>query len=232
MKFKIMKMMVAVLTVASLCLMGCESEKAESGNEEIVPSSKKMKNTDGPLSMTVKDADGNVYPTTKIGRQIWMAKNLNVNVEGSLCFDNDPENCVRYGRLYTWEMAKKACPTGWRLPSEDEFEELKETVQHQARILDKTIKEGAHLSDSSWRGGLDTYGFSALPTGYLHEARPGLKDRTRFRYGESAYYWSASLNDGKKTVSVMDIFLGGSIIIEHLGSEYDWAGVRCIKDND
>lgn len=152
MKFKIMKMMVAVLTVASLCLMGCESEKAESGNEVIVPSSKKMKNTDGPLSMTVKDADGNVYPTTKIGRQIWMAKNLNVNVEGSLCFDNGPENCVRYGRLYTWEMAKKACPTGWHLPSEDEFDELEETVRHQARILNKTIVVGAHLRDSSWRG--------------------------------------------------------------------------------
>ena len=25
-------------------------------------------------------------------------------------------NCKKYGRLYTWNAAMKACPTGWRVP--------------------------------------------------------------------------------------------------------------------
>ena len=53
-----------------------------------------------------------------------MAENLDIEVEGSFCYDNDPENCKKYGRLYTWEAAKKACPKGWHLPSDAEWKIL------------------------------------------------------------------------------------------------------------
>ena len=43
----------------------------------------------------------------KDGKQ-WMTKNLNVNIEGSYCHENMQENCKKYGRIYTWEAAKKA----------------------------------------------------------------------------------------------------------------------------
>ena len=54
-----------------------------------------------------------------------MIDNLNYNVpQSSWCYDSDEENCRQYGRLYTWEAAKRACPEGWRLPAEVEWQQL------------------------------------------------------------------------------------------------------------
>ncbi|SDB90641.1 FISUMP domain-containing protein [Williamwhitmania taraxaci] len=64
------------------------------------------------------------FETIKIGSQVWMAKNLSVEVPGSWCYDNNPENCKKYGRLYTYEAALKACPKGWHLPSSAEWSVL------------------------------------------------------------------------------------------------------------
>lgn len=67
------------------------------------------------------------YKTVKLFGKIWMVQNMNYKVPDSYCFDGDPDNCMKYGRLYTWEAAKAACEElgdGWRLPTMEESAEL------------------------------------------------------------------------------------------------------------
>jgi len=117
----------------------------------------------------------------KIGNQVWMAENLNYNASGSKCYDNKPANCDKYGRLYDWNTAMRVCPSGWHLPSEQEWEKLTAAVGGEES---KNLK-----AKSGWinnGNGLDTYGFSALPGGY------GNSDGSFSHVGYYGYWWSAS----------------------------------------
>jgi len=106
--------------------------------------------------------DKKIYKTVKIGEQIWMAENLNYEAEGSRCYNDSTAYCKKYGRLYNWETAMKSCPSGWHLPSKEEWEILTEVIGGK-----KTA--GKHLKAiSGWEengNGTDAYGFSALPGG-------------------------------------------------------------------
>jgi uncharacterized protein (TIGR02145 family) len=67
---------------------------------------------------------GKTYKAVTIGGKAWMTENLNIKTGGSQCYDKKESNCDKYGRLYTWNAAKKACPSGWHLPSREEWQSL------------------------------------------------------------------------------------------------------------
>lgn len=49
---------------------------------------------------------------------------MNFECEGSYCYDNDPSNCKKYGRIYSGIDIRKICPEGWHLPDYKEINEL------------------------------------------------------------------------------------------------------------
>jgi hypothetical protein len=56
----------------------------------------------------IKDArDKQKYRTVVIDGRKWMADNLNYKMPGSTCYREDDDNCMVYGRLYTWTPRKK-----------------------------------------------------------------------------------------------------------------------------
>jgi uncharacterized protein (TIGR02145 family) len=107
--------------------------------------------------------DGQKYRTVTIGDQVWMAENLNYKVDNSWSYDNDESKCGKYGRLYTWEAAMTACPSGWRLPSRDEWNKLVITIGDSS-VVGKKLKTTTGWGNNG--NGTDNYGFSALPGGY------------------------------------------------------------------
>ena len=131
--------------------------------------------------------DSKTYKIIKIGTQTWMAENLNYNAIGSKCYNNNSSNCDRYGRLYNWETAKKACPSGWHLPSYVEWNVLIETVGGKL-IAGKELKAKNGWKDNNGKtgNGTDEYGFSALPGGY------GGSDDSFIGVGYGGNWWSTS----------------------------------------
>jgi len=121
----------------------------------------------------------------------WMTENLNCNVAGSECYDKNESNCNTYGRLYTWEAAKKACSGGWHLPDTTEWNALvtsvggEETAGKHLKAKEGWDSCGPTGSGKSYSCE-DTYGFSALPGGN------GFSDGGFHYVGLDGYWWSAS----------------------------------------
>jgi len=109
--------------------------------------------------------DNKTYKAVKIGEQTWMAENLNYNASGSKCYENKSDKCKEYGRLYNLEAAKKACPKGWHLPSNYEWDELITSVGG-SETAGKYLKIGCGewFSCGKYKSE-NKYGFSALPGG-------------------------------------------------------------------
>ncbi|MCL2261316.1 MAG: fibrobacter succinogenes major paralogous domain-containing protein [Fibromonadales bacterium] len=159
--------------------------------------------------------------SVKIGNQTWMSANLNDASKGGVCYDNKPENCEKYGRLYTWDEATKACPKGWHLPSNAEWEVL------AAFAGGMDVAGGKLKAKTEWErngNGSDEYGFSALPGGF------GRSNGIFNNIGNSSNWWTATeykANDEANTWRIQDL---GSKIYSSQGNKSVSRSVRCIKD--
>ena len=134
------------------------------------------------------ERDGQEYKTVKIGNQWWMAENLNYELPKqefygfestlSLCYNNEPDSCAKYGRLYTFAAATDCCPISpnyinsdsysphgicpenWHIPSVNEWKILLNVVNGFATDLKST---SGWLDDGN---GYDNLDFKLLPAGY------------------------------------------------------------------
>ncbi len=131
------------------------------------------------------------YETVTIGKQVWMAKNINIETGNSWCYDNDPRNCEIYGRLYDWETAMNVCPSGWHLPSYEEWTKLVDSLGGVNFAGSKmkstgTIETGTGLWSSPNTGATNSSGWSGYPGGWREQ------DGSFHNLEKSGLWWSSS----------------------------------------
>lgn len=98
------------------------------------------------------------YPITRIGAQVWMAKNLNYGtaidpteeqtdnqIPEKYCFQHhagEKNTCEKYGALYQWNEAMQysktegtqgVCPPGWHIPSDHDWQVLMDNFHNYRR---------------------------------------------------------------------------------------------------
>ena len=170
----------------------------------------------------LKDNDGNTYQIIQHEDLLWMAENLRVTKDpaGSMVSyyipGSDSSTIPTYGLLYDYEIACKVCPSGWRLPTNDEWESF----------LDfKNTNNAGAFKNQLWEGetNTNTSGFSVSPTGIgNHQEHPN-------QFGENSLYWSSD-RDGEHFIWTY-IFERGSNQIRKASQHPTYAfSVRCVKD--
>lgn len=175
--------------------------------------------------------DGKNYRIIEIEGRRWFAQNLNFDVEGeSFCYEDNDSYCERGGRLYTLEGARQACPKGWHLPRDREWQDMITALTKCYEGVQNCGNFGTKLkAKTGWQGGggTDEYGFTVFSSGY--RAPLGTKS---FRYvdmGEYAGFWS-SQNGRNETIWLWALGRMSETMVRQLAPSKKHAySVRCIE---
>ena len=189
--------------------------------------------------------------TVKIGSQVWMKENLNVDKfrngdpipeaktyaeweaaakrkQPAWCYyDNDPRNGAKYGKLYNWYAVSDSrglAPEGWHLPSVEEW-------KTSGYFLGGEDVAGTKMkSTSEWADvngvidGTNVSGFSALPGGFRDNH--GFRDVLKF----GAWWSSSELHTTSTSAWYRSLTHYSTYAASQLSYKSNGFSVRCLKD--
>ncbi len=206
--------------------------------------------TTSSSSNTVADIDGNVYNTVIIGSLIWMKENLKTtryrngdligttspatldissqsNPKYQWAYSGNESNVSTYGRLYTWYAAtdsRNICPTGWHVPTDEEWTTLTTFIGGENVAGGKLKESGTKHWQSPNTGATNSSGFSALPGGYRYFGGEFAS------FGGFGYWWSSS---GGSTSDAWGRSMnnGDSNVYRGFFNPPQGFSVRCLRDN-
>ena len=254
---------IILFLISSILLLGCSDDSTNPEEQD---------DFSGDSGTFVDERDGHEYKWVKIGEQIWMAENLRYlpftefsredlyYTSGYYIYDYfgsnkeeaiETDNYKKYGVLYNLTAAKESCPTGWHLPSDNEWEELANyisedqggynkfdlggTPDYPVNAVDDWELIGDHLKTTyDWKengSGIDSYGFSILPAGAY------MPDNNNDFYGieEIGAFWSATKADENTyephTWKRQAINSNGNLY-RKFTTDADALSVRCIKNSN
>lgn len=201
------------------------------------------------------DEVGNNYPVVTIGTQTWMAKNL-AFLPSVVAYQSIGSNTIAYyyvhdyygddvdeakattnyntyGVLYNWTAAQVACPTGWSLPSDDDWKDLELYLGLPLEEVELTgfrgTNEGSKLAGNItiWSNGelksnsmFGLSGFQAIPKG------PEFADMNP---GSYVQMWSNTEIDSN-SVWIRYLVSQEAEVGRGTGSKLIGRTIRCIKD--
>lgn len=172
-------------------------------------------------SRKARKASGTISSRRMADGKEWTTGNLNVDVAPSYCYNDSALNCRRYGRLYTWAAASRACDTlgdGWRLPTDDEWRQL---ARRYGGVSDDSGDKGRAAFKALLSGG--TSGFNAVLGG-------NRSDGQYARLGAHGFYWTASENDAR-SAPFYNFGKGGQALHRQPQGDKQMAiSVRCVRE--
>lgn len=178
------------------------------------------------------------YRTVEIGSQTWLAENLNYQGIQGACYDNNSNYCTTFGYLYTWENALKACPNGWRLPSDQDWSDLElflgadpQEIEYDNEYRGGQANVGGKLKDTKlWKSpntdATNETGFSALP-GEMRQWDGSFADKIN----DAAYFWTSTTSTYRSDLAYfrrLD-YENGATQKDHIRKDVSFS-VRCLKN--
>ncbi len=179
----------------------------------------------------VDSRDGHSYGYKKYGNTIWMTENLAYNA-GSGCFayNNNEDLVGKYGRFYQYnQRLKNVCPVGWRVPSENDWNNLVNFLGGP-ELAGKKMKSttdwySGGLFGKSYEQGTNLSGFNALPYGN-YEYVPNEFYKHWFEgLGERANFWTE-----KGGLFYLD-YRFDRIVYNSGASSFEGYSIRCVRNN-
>ncbi len=220
--------------IITIVLISCNADEINS------PSTEHLGSIDPEESTVIYD--NRTYKTVKIGDQRWFKENLNVGTlfirnstsddqtnNGSVekfCYNNEENNCNTYGGLYQWDElmqyittagAQGLCPTGWHIPTREEFDILIDFVEKSSNSL-KAIGQGTGNG-----AGTDTSNFSALFAGHRDH-----NDGESHALGADAIFWTSTQN-GENAFTI-DLYNYNNAVYSMQYHKKHGFSVRCLED--
>ena len=179
---------------------------------------------------TTKYADGTGI--TQVNSENWNI--VNINTDYYSWYNNDENNKDIYGALYSWGAAMKkesssslnpsgvqgVCPTGWHLPSNDEWVELRNYIGGNGGKLKET---GTLHWLSPNNEATNETGFSALPGGWRF-VDGAFAELHNVGWWWSSTEWSTNYSGYWSVVSYNASYTSGNYY-KHIG-----LSVRCVMN--
>ena len=202
---------------------------------------------------SIRDIEENVYYTVNIGAQVWMAENLkttkyndgtniplvidstawsNLRTPGYCRYDNSTPDKDAFGSLYNWYTLdsasngnKNVCPTGWHIPSDNEWSALTTYLGGESIAGEKMKESSDFYWNSRFASGNNSSDFSALPGGKRSDDLPTFNG-----IGYSGLWWSSTAYT--TTLAIDRWIISDDNDIEGIRTiKQNGLSVRCVKDN-
>jgi uncharacterized protein (TIGR02145 family) len=195
----------------------------------------------------INDIEGNFYQTVLIGNQEWMAENLKVSLfsNGEIItnitdyvawgisttpawcnYENSVMNDSIYGKLYNWYVvadSRNICPTGWHIPTRDEWDSLISYFGGQNNAGGALKESGLEHWNSPNIGANNLSNFTGLPGGYRSN---GSGNFTSINNG--GFWWSSTIENSFAGFSVY-LYYNDEMAPIASANNKDGLSIRCVK---